>query len=81
MHLSALIAALSLVQPVHSWYPLECCSEQDCEATDDVTQVPGGYRTHDTFVPANRVRPSRDAQFHWCHVGPRIICFFAPATN
>ena len=81
MHALVVLGVVSLVEPVHSWYPFECCSDQDCEATDDVAAVPGGYRTHGLFVPSSQVRPSRDAQYHWCHAGTRIICFFAPATN
>lgn len=91
-----LLSLLLLSQPslAHDWYPLECCSEKDCEpmsATDlerdgDEWILPNGERIHNDFA-----RESRDHQFHWCRyiyhddtrspvIRPfnRPICFFVP---
>ncbi|MGX7708293.1 hypothetical protein [Methylobacterium sp. Gmos1] len=81
MKVALAVAALSLVQPAHSWYPFECCSDQDCEPISDAVEVPGGYQTHGIFVPMAKVRPSQDGRYHWCHRGTYVFCFFAPLAG
>ncbi|MFH6783322.1 MULTISPECIES: hypothetical protein [Methylobacterium] len=81
MKVALAVAALSFVQPIHSWYPYECCSDQDCEPISDAVEVPGGYRTHGIFVPLDKVRPSQDGRYHWCHRGGIVFCFFAPLAG
>ncbi len=81
MKVALAVAALSLVQPAHSWYPFECCSDQDCEPVSDAVEVPGGYQTHGIFVPMAKVRPSQDGRYHWCHRDGTVFCFFAPLAG
>jgi hypothetical protein len=95
--MSAVVASslFKVAQPViaHSWYPISCCSNQDCEMVpaEAIRADSKGYRVvyvSDTFgsidelVPASQVRSSEDSNFHACwkkaNVSPRIICFFAP---
>jgi hypothetical protein len=97
MLMSAVVASsvFKVAQPVaaHSWYPVSCCSDQDCEMVPAgaIRQESKGYRIEyvsSTFgpinevVPASQARSSEDANFHACwrkaNVSPRIICFFAP---
>ena len=78
---AALLVALALIQPAHSWYPYECCSDHDCEPVQDAVEVPGGYRIHGIFVPLSKVRPSKDGNYHWCHRGDYVFCFFAPLAG
>jgi hypothetical protein len=69
----------------HSWYPLECCSEQDCRELDEtrgetVTETPAGWQLWDgRIVVRQRARLSPDKKFHLCETRSRnILCFFAP---
>ena len=73
----------------HSWYPVECCSEKDCEPlkADEVRDLPEGYLfPNGQTVPNNLTRQSRDGQYHWCRImGTNIIiksddkyCVFIP---
>lgn len=64
----------------HSFYPYECCSEQDCwpMGQDDDAREPdpkpvdGGYLTHDgIYVPHDETRQSPDGRFHVCRHGGR----------
>lgn len=53
----------------HSWYPMECCSEKDCEIIEDgkVIDMPEGYLfPNGQTVPHNMVRRSPDGKYHWC---------------
>ncbi|KAB1074307.1 hypothetical protein [Methylobacterium planeticum] len=81
MHGFPLAAALSILQFAHSWYPLVCCSDEDCAPVEDVEQVKGGYRTHGYFIPTAEARPSQDARYHLCHHAGRLICFFVPLNG
>lgn len=75
----------------HSWYPYDCCSEQDCfpVAVEQVRSIPGGWTLEDgTFIGFREARPSPDGQFHVCRYeegkGKLIAlpgkpkCFWAP---
>lgn len=62
----------------HSWYPYDCCSDQDCwpmgqdvDAREpDPRIVPGGYVTYDGyFIPEGATRASLDGRFHICRRG------------
>jgi hypothetical protein len=41
MLFAATVASILPVQ-AHSWYPMECCSGQDCHEADMVTEMPDG---------------------------------------
>ena len=64
----ALMAGASVARG-HSWYPMECCSEKDCEMVaatsikrDDTSWIlPNGER-----IPFENARESPDQDFHWC---------------
>lgn len=78
----------------HSWYPRECCGQQDCEPVEGATLVPsaGGAsqlvvstKHGQISIPADiRVRPSEDGRMHVCMgydaFGARdVLCFFMPS--
>jgi hypothetical protein len=69
----------------HSWYPLLCCSDQDChelleERGETVTEVASGFKLWDgRLIRKETVKLSPDAKFHLCERSDKtIICFFAP---
>ena len=77
----------------HSWYPLSCCSENDCEPipAGGIEETAGGFRVHyrsarfgmiDSFISSDLVKLSQDSNFHGCWQAsarqPKVICFFAP---
>lgn len=64
-----IISALFLAQGVlpasaHSWFPQDCCHDQDCyEALPgEVSVVPGGYKVQpdDIIIPFNDYKVHRD---------------------
>lgn len=69
------IAALTRAQ-AHSFYPWECCHDEDCwqmgaggrEPDPEFTR--DGWRLSDgTIVPFSAARPSPDGRFHVCRQG------------
>lgn len=69
----------------HDWYPLWCCSEQDChelldERGETVLEVPYGFKLWDgRLIKRETAQLSPDAKFHLCERKDKsIICFFAP---
>lgn len=68
----------------HSWYPVECCSEKDCEPlpSEDVDEKPEGFTIKSTgeFIDRSKARVAPDDQFHVCRYQSSqvIICFFQP---
>ncbi len=94
MRRSALLALLLMAGPAAAqqhamtpqhWYPIECCSRQDCRpvACEDLEELPGGQvrdiQNGQTYT-REMVRPSQDAKCHVCthsglpNSGP--ICVF-----
>ncbi|EIM27842.1 hypothetical protein [Microvirga lotononidis] len=77
---------LSAPALAHSWYPIWCCSDQDCrELREDrgetVTETPEGWRLWDgRLIGRDYAKTSPDAKFHLCEepATRAIICFFAP---
>jgi len=83
----------------HDWYVdtvdpvtgIDCCGEVHCHPIDpaDIDQLSSGrflFKPRRWEIPANRVQPSHDFNFHICE-GPRVMreryvwnwfCFFAP---
>jgi hypothetical protein len=73
----------------HSWYPWECCSDNDC-APIALQETPreekGGFTLIDgRHISYKEVRPSPDGQWHLCeqkwpaNVRERkILCVYAP---
>jgi hypothetical protein len=69
----------------HSWYPLWCCSEQDChelmeERGETVLEVPYGFKLWDgRMIKRETAQLSPDTRFHLCERQDKsVICFFAP---
>lgn len=90
---AGLVLAGVFAAPVlsHDWYPLKCCSNQDCwEAGDDeVTPTEGGWRIESSgeVVPYDDPRvkvtpPEGGGRFHVCHLAAdpanRALCLFVP---
>ena len=66
-----LLALLLIVGPAqaHDWYPVECCSGQDCHAVpcEQITQDQFGYYWKGThFTWAMDKGPSEDGSCHVC---------------
>lgn len=71
----------------HSWYPIECCSDRDCEPLPDdaVAIVAGGYLIKATgeLIAEQEARQGKDEVFHVCRspvTGIRL-CFFKPYSG
>jgi hypothetical protein len=93
------VATLGLLAPVsgHSWYPRECCSDNDCAPVENaVYLVPAGAAVeqlivrskHGTaVVPASLpIRTSNDDRMHVCmRFDPfgemEVICLFVPRVS
>jgi hypothetical protein len=77
-HCLAAFAACALLAsapgaPAHDWYPVECCSSQDCAPADTVVrQEDGSYhvtsRGMSAVIPADysKWRRSPDGRVHVC---------------
>ncbi|MCA0401065.1 MAG: hypothetical protein LCH38_09645 [Proteobacteria bacterium] len=87
----ALLFALPGVALAHSWYPYECCSDNDCfpVAVENVKNAPGGWVLEDgTFIRYQEARASPDGKYHVCRhnngkgalisVYGKAACFWAP---
>lgn len=80
-------ASLPIVR-VHSWYSINCCSDNDCAPikADDVTATARGWfvrRTGETlpYVGDERVKKSEDEDFHLCIVpweSHKVRCLYVP---
>lgn len=77
----AFMAAMAAAS-AHSWYPHECCHDNDCAeiSADRVRTEAGGYVIDGRFHVLQRdVRTSPDGNYHGCFPAKdRLICFFAP---
>lgn len=87
------LAASPSLSSAHSWYPKECCSNQDCmpadrievDARGDLRVIVGRLRI---WVPRGfAVRPSRDGRIHICFREEKDlkflmpVCLFLPAES
>jgi len=69
-----LLAFATTPTAAHSWYPIECCSGQDCHpiACDQLEEIDDG-RIRDigtgTIYRRDQIRPSQDGQCHVCTAG------------
>lgn len=90
------MAGLMTAAGAHSWYPVNCCSERDCEALpiDGIEETATGWHVRylserfgavDEVIPRDRARHSQDGRFHGCWrlspERPRTICFFVPSNS
>lgn len=92
-----LLTALFAIYPggpvvAHSWYPRECCDDNDCTPADAIsTDVRGDLSVHignrRVWVPKGfNIRPSRDDRIHVCffideHNFLMPLCLFMPAQG
>src|SRR5262245_56247081 len=90
--LMALLTTTSLPAAAHSWYPKECCSDDDCMPADGIsTDIRGDLSVHvgkrRVWVPKGfSIRPSRDHRIHICfhiddHKFLMPLCLFLPAQS
>ncbi len=69
----------------HSWYPVACCSEQDCRSLDE-DRGEFAVEQHDSWklwdgrvILKASTKSSPDGKFHLCeNVQKKPLCFFAP---
>jgi hypothetical protein len=76
----------------HSWYPQDCCSNQDCMPADDVMSDHNGdlvvrVGSRRIWVPRGfAIRPSKDDRIHICFRADENkflmpLCLFRPAQG
>ncbi len=71
----------------HSWYPPECCHNQDCAPITRMDRLPNGDYSYVTphgaaVISANTsVRDSKDHRIHACIRFGRLVCLFFPPFN
>jgi hypothetical protein len=63
-----LLALLPSVALAHSFYPYECCHDQDCRPVrcEDIEETPTGYRYDGVEFSKSAERPSQDRYCHVC---------------
>lgn len=66
---------------VHSWYDPECCSTADCRPVPsyEVEEIGPGvwlHRPTGLKFEGNKVRPSRDKNYHVCIAGNFPYCIY-----
>ncbi len=69
----------------HSWYPVACCSEQDCRSLDE-DRGEFAVEQHDSWklwdgriILKASTKNSPDGKFHLCeNIHKKPLCFFAP---
>lgn len=90
-----LLAAGANTAAAHDWYPVECCSDQDCAPVDgeaDVSASSEGWVIHATgeviAYDDRRIRTTPadvGASYHRCSMGGkpqgRTICLFVPGMG
>ena len=78
----------------HSWYPKDCCHDEDCAPVESVVRIiPTGGGTPQLIVTTKRgttlvpldfpVRESKDSRMHICvradpYGGKDVMCLFMP---
>lgn len=86
---AAVILLLMLIPAfAHDWYPLECCSGQDCRALSDA-EVPqyvqpadgGKYLIVKWGIVVERKGYSPDNKFHICEMPTKFYCLFTPLPS
>ncbi|CDZ51616.1 Hypothetical protein NGAL_HAMBI1189_40700 [Neorhizobium galegae bv. officinalis] len=90
------ITCSSLTADAHSapagWvYPIQCCSDKDCEPVHDanVVESPEGYLVRDSGETIGygdaRIKQSPDDEFHLCRTKSKppspTICLFVPPRS
>lgn len=88
-----LLVVLVLVRPsaAHSWYPWNCCNDQDCRPVpfESIKVTPTGYQVPSgEIIPFSSTKikptPAEDVEqrFHWCSVAGsdtgHTLCLFVP---
>ena len=72
--LSLLLAAAFMVASAaqaHSWYPWQCCHDQDCRPVkcEDLTETKDGYEDDGVKFSKSMEQPSKDRMCHVCIMG------------
>jgi hypothetical protein len=91
---AAILVAMTVPAWAHSWYPLECCSGNDCEPIppESFSESPEGWTFHfcsrtrpglciHGFMKRGREKISQDGQYHLCFSATTIYCFFVPVNT
>lgn len=80
--------AVVLTAGGHSWYPRDCCHDQDCAPLDParVRVMPWGYLIDGVHQVAHaNAKWSPDEHYHGCfpkgHAAPVLRCFWAPQRS
>lgn len=78
----ALLLMTGAAALAHSWYPLSCCSNNDCRRVpcEDIAETSTGYLYDGVTFEKSAMKPSQD---RWCHVcilesgsSKRGLCLF-----
>lgn len=81
-----ILTAISLITLVHSWYPPECCSGQDCKPVpcDQLVEMGNGdWKFEDKVFSKEKIRLSEDQYCHVCihpFSGNPLCAFIVPGA-
>ena len=68
----------------HSWYPIECCSGNDCDVVLNMGKAPNVMVTtkHGTALLTEETKrhESKDEKVHACIRGGKLVCIFFPKS-
>lgn len=60
--------ALTTIASAHSWYPMQCCHDQDCHpvACDEISETKDGAEWNRFKFRKDQIHPSQDSKCHVC---------------
>ena len=72
------LIALSILTLVHSWYPQECCSDNDCHPVPcaELVETDKGIEWNGKEFSKDMIKPSQDSKCHVCYTPNRTYCVF-----
>ncbi len=81
----AIVLAISGQAGAHSWYPKDCCHDEDCAPVVKIEYLKDGYMRVTTengrsalFHRLLPKRPSKDNRVHACIYAGEPMCLFVP---
>lgn len=84
-YLIFLTILFTIVVNAHSWFPIECCSGNDCKEITEFSEIGDKWliSTKEATVLIDKsfpIRSSLDAKKYVCIHNKKVYCLFFPAS-